>query len=75
MLATYETDPVAALTTAMRLVSGRPYSRFTDIIHASHLPLATKHALCDGNVIARDDLVTNLNEFAGEPFVAAVSPL
>ena len=75
MLATYDTDPAAALTTALRLVSGRPYARFADIIHASHLPLATKHALCDGDTGARDDLVSELNEFAGEPFVATVSPL
>ena len=75
MLATYDTDPAAALTTALRLVSGRPYSRFADIIHASHLPLATKHALCDGDTGARDDLVSELNEFAGEAFVVTVSPL
>ncbi|MFM8870077.1 MAG: SET domain-containing protein [Actinomycetota bacterium] len=75
MLATYDTAPIAALTTALRLVSGRPHARFADVIHASHLSLRTKHALCDGDTNSRDDLIAELNEFAGESFVTAVSPL
>ena len=75
MLTTYDTDPVEALTTALRVVSGRPHGRLTDIIHASHLSLSTKHALCNGDTNACDELIAELNEFAGGSFVAAVSPL
>ena len=75
MLATYDRDPAKALMVAIRAVTGRVHGRLSDMIHASHLPLDVKHAICDGDVAACDTLVGNLNEFAGEQFVAAVSPL
>jgi hypothetical protein len=75
MLATYDRDPTKALTVALRAVTGRVHGRLRDMIHASHLPLDVKHAICDGDVTASDTLVGDLNEFAGEQFVAAVSPL
>lgn len=75
MLEMYDRAPLTALSRALQIVTGRPHSLFSDIVHASHLPLAMKHDLCDGVVGAYDALVAELNEFAGEPFVAAVTPL
>ena len=75
MLAIYDRDPIEALTTALRIVTGRIHGQFRDMIHASYFSLGVKHALCDGDDAACDELVSSLNEFAGDPFIEAVSPL
>lgn len=67
LLATYDADPVAALTVALRRVLDRPEANWPDLLAASGLPAGTVEALRAGRAAALDDLVTTLNELRTLP--------
>lgn len=67
LLATYDADPVAALTVALRRVLDRPGAAWPDLLAASGLPDDTVEALRTGRPAALDDLATTLNELRTLP--------
>lgn len=67
LLATYDADPVDALTVALRRVLDRPDATWPELLGASGLPDDTVEALRTGRPTALDDLATTLNELRTLP--------
>ena len=62
MLATYDDDPVAALSTALRLITGRTEASWEELAHVAAADPERRAALVAGDPAALDDLVRELNE-------------
>jgi hypothetical protein len=58
----YDGDPVAALTTALRIVLDAPGSGFDDLLELAGFDPSRRSALADGDVAALDELAGELGE-------------
>ena len=65
LLASYDADPVAALTVALRRASDRAEATWAELVAAAPLPAAERAALLAGEQRALDDLARTLNELRG----------
>ena len=65
MLDAYDTDPIAALTAALRVVFDAPNDSWLELI--AMFPDSRRHGLLARNQIALDDLFTDLNELREFP--------
>lgn len=63
MLATYDLDPVASLTEALRLLTGHVDLPWDALVGSLAVPYEMKARLSAGDVRAMDDLVKRLVEF------------
>jgi hypothetical protein len=63
LLAGYDTDPIAALTTALRLVLDMPNTGWAALIAAAPIDEARRGALLAHDEPSLDRLATELNEF------------
>ncbi len=62
LLATYDADPVSALTVALRRVLGRPGAGFDELVAEAPLPTDRQRALAARDQAALDALAGQLNE-------------
>ncbi|HEY4333536.1 MAG TPA: hypothetical protein VGM78_13230 [Ilumatobacteraceae bacterium] len=62
MLADYDHEPIAALTTALRIVLDRPSAAWPELVHAAGLTDTRTAALLVGDERTLDELLTELNE-------------
>lgn len=67
LLGTYDTDPVAALTVALRRVLGRPGASWPDLLAATGWDTERLVPLLAGELDALDGLATALNELRTLP--------
>jgi len=67
LLAGYDSDPVATLTAAMRVVLGHPHADFATLVDCAPFPDATRRALREHDPSALDVLATTLNELRTIP--------
>ena len=67
MMATYDTDPVAALTAALRVALGRPDGEWTELLKAAGLSCARRIRLQGNDPAALDELAAELNELRMVP--------
>lgn len=65
LLGGYDTDPVGALTVALRVVLVRPGASFDELLAVADLPLERRSALAARDLDALDDLARELNELRG----------
>jgi hypothetical protein len=65
MLAGYDHDPVAALTTALRTTLDRPDLEWTALVKLAGFSCATRIRLQAGETAALDELLAELNEQRG----------
>jgi hypothetical protein len=62
MMAAYDTDPVDAVTTALRSLTGRTDASWEELALVAATDPDRRAALLAGDPAALDDLVTELNE-------------
>ncbi|MFM2078837.1 MAG: hypothetical protein RJA49_2727 [Actinomycetota bacterium] len=62
LLETYDVDPVAALTTALRTTLDRPDLDFTALVKLAGFSCAQRIRLQAHDAVAMDELVAELNE-------------
>jgi hypothetical protein len=62
MLAGYDNDPIAALTTALRLVLGMPDASWLELLAAAPIDAARRELLLVADQTALDQLAAELNE-------------
>ena len=62
LLRDYDSDPVGALTVALRIVSRRPDAQWAELLDGCSLSDARRAALAVLEQDALDDLLTELNE-------------
>ena len=62
LLDTYDTDPIGALTTALRQVFAEPSASFESLVNRAPFDDARRAALVAGDVDALDELLAELNE-------------
>jgi len=62
LLLDYDSDPVGALTAALRIVLRRPGAQWTELLDVADLPDARRARLAALAQSALDDLLTELNE-------------
>jgi hypothetical protein len=71
LLATYDSDPVAALESALRQLSGQPRAEFDDLVallvEMGRVTAGRALALLDRDVAALDALAAELNETRSLP--------
>jgi hypothetical protein len=65
MLDAYDTDPIGALTAALRLVFDAPAEAWVELI--ARFPDSRRHGLLARNQTALDELFTDLNELRELP--------
>lgn len=58
-------DPIASLTTALRVVLGRPHSTFETLVSLSPIDAAWRSGVIAGHAAALDRLASHLNESRG----------
>lgn len=58
----YDANPVAALTRALQVVLRRPDAAWVELLGAAGLPDARRRELAAANILALDELMTELNE-------------
>ena len=62
LLGDYDADPVAALSTALRVVLDMPGADWAALLAASPLDAARRRLLLDGDASSLDQLAAELNE-------------
>lgn len=62
MMAAYDDDPVAALTTALQIALGRPGEHWTALVKAAGFTCARRIRLQARETAALDELLRELNE-------------
>lgn len=67
LMAAFDTDPQAALTTAMRIALGRPHATFEILVGLAPIDSAWRSGALAGHVAALDRLAALLNEMRGFP--------
>ena len=65
LMNTLDSDPIAALTVALRRVLGRPHSSFETLVELSPVDGPWRDGLIAGHAAALDRLASHLNEFRG----------
>ena len=62
LMARYDTDPVAALTAALRVTLDRPDGEWTALLKAAGFSCARRIRLQGNDPVALDELAAELNE-------------
>jgi hypothetical protein len=62
LLDTYDADPIAALTRALRIALDQPRAEWPDLIAAARLDHTRRDRLLNADVAALDELAAELNE-------------
>ncbi|MDP2290155.1 MAG: hypothetical protein Q8M22_03140 [Actinomycetota bacterium] len=67
LLATYDADPVGALTVALRVVLDQPTGEWTSLLKSAGLSCARRIRLQGNDAAALDELAAELNELRTLP--------